>query len=254
MATVTVRNGIDVDQLVATIGAIESQPSIGSFTFKAGTTWENGTINRGEIGDFIHNGEVAERPEPFHLTGDEPPVLLGSNGGPNAVELLLAALGFCYGVGYVANAAARGIEISELRYEVTGDIDVQNFLGMTKSMRPGSAPFVPGPGCDRRTRRPSSSTSYASTCRTLRQSVMCWPTRSRSRPRWRYCPSRSGYAAWSQAPGSDRPGAPASGVGYDVRPAGRHTRHDDLAGAVSPSALLGPQCEAQAPGKVHTLV
>jgi uncharacterized OsmC-like protein len=64
-------------------------------------------------------------------------VLLGSNAGPNAVELLLAALGFCYGVGYVANAAARGIEISELRYEVEGDIDVQNFLGMTRETRPG---------------------------------------------------------------------------------------------------------------------
>jgi uncharacterized OsmC-like protein len=53
------------------------------------------------------------------------------------VELVLAALGFCYGVGYVVNAAARGIDISELRYEVSGDIDVQNFLGMTRETRPG---------------------------------------------------------------------------------------------------------------------
>lgn len=137
MATVTVRNGIDVDQLVATIGAIQEQPSISTFTFKAATAWENGTLNRGEIRDFIHNGERVERPQPFHLVGDEPPVLLGSNAGPNAVELLLAALGFCYAVGYAANAAARGIEISELRYEVEGDIDVRNFLGMTKETRPG---------------------------------------------------------------------------------------------------------------------
>jgi uncharacterized OsmC-like protein len=137
MATVTVRNGIDVDQLIATIGAIKDQPSIASFTFKATTAWKDGTLNQAEIGDFVHNGERVERPQPFRLTGDEPPVLLGSNAGPNAVELLLAALGFCYGVGYVANAAARGIEISELRYEVEGDIDVQNFLGMTKETRPG---------------------------------------------------------------------------------------------------------------------
>jgi uncharacterized OsmC-like protein len=137
MATVTVRNGIDVDQLVATIGAIKDQPSIASFTFKATTSWNDGTLNQAEIGHFVHNGERVERREPFHLTGDEPPVLLGSDASPNAVELLLAALGFCYGVGYVANAAARGIEISELRYEVEGDIDVQNFLGMTKETRPG---------------------------------------------------------------------------------------------------------------------
>jgi uncharacterized OsmC-like protein len=137
MATITVRNGINVDQLVATIGAIKEQPSVATFTFKATTSWKDGTLNHAEIGDFIHNGERVERPEPFRLTGDEPPVLLGSNSGPNAVELLLAALGFCYGVGYVANAAARGIELSELRYEITGDIDVQNFLGMTRETRPG---------------------------------------------------------------------------------------------------------------------
>ncbi len=137
MATVTVRNGIDVDQLVATIGAIKEQPSIASFTFKATSGWEKGTLNHGEIGEFVHNGERVARPQPFRLVGDEPAVLLGSNAGPNAVELLLAALGFCYAVGYVANAAARGIDISELRYEVEGDIDVQNFLGMTKETRPG---------------------------------------------------------------------------------------------------------------------
>ena len=137
MATVTVRNGIDVDQLVATIGAIKEQPSMSTFTFKAMTAWKEGTLNHAEIGDFIHDGQRVERPQPFRLTGDEPPVLLGASRGPNAVELVLAALGFCYGVGFVANAAARGIELSELRYEVEGDIDVQNFLGMTKETRPG---------------------------------------------------------------------------------------------------------------------
>ncbi len=137
MATVTVRNGIDVDQLVATIAAIKEQPSISTFTFKAKSSWENGTLSHGEIRDFVHNGERVERPETFRLVGDEPPVLLGTSAGPNAVELLLAALGFCYAVGYIAHAAARGIDISELRYEVEGDIDVQNFLGMTKETRPG---------------------------------------------------------------------------------------------------------------------
>ena len=137
MATVTVRNGINVDQLIATIGAIQDQPSSSTFTFKATTEWQDGTLNQVEIKDFVHDGKRVERPQAYRLTGDEPPVLLGANRGPNAVELVLAALGLCYGVGFVANAAARGIELSELRYEVTGDIDVQNFLGMTKETRPG---------------------------------------------------------------------------------------------------------------------
>ena len=130
MATITVRNGVNVDQLVATIGAIQSNTKVAAFTFKAASTWEDGGRSRGEIGDFIHAGATTERGATFHLIGDEPPVLLGSNAGPNAVELLLQALAFCYGVGYVYNAAARGIEISELRYEVEGDIDLRTFVGL----------------------------------------------------------------------------------------------------------------------------
>jgi uncharacterized OsmC-like protein len=61
---------------------------------------------------------------------------LGSNKGPNAVELLLQALGFCYAVGFVANAAARGIEISRMEYEIEGDLDVRPFLGLD-GPRPG---------------------------------------------------------------------------------------------------------------------
>ena len=130
MATVTARNGVNVDQLMATIGAVQENPNVAAFTFKASSTWRSGARNDGEIKDFVHAGQPAVRPEAFRLVGDEPPVLLGSNEGPNAVELLLQALGFCYAVGYVYNAAARGIEISELRYEIEGDLDLRTFIGL----------------------------------------------------------------------------------------------------------------------------
>jgi uncharacterized OsmC-like protein len=137
VATTTLRNGIDVDQLVATIGAIEDDANIASFTFRASSTWEDGTLNTGKIHGFTHAGSAdTSRETPFELTGDEPPVLLGRNKGPNAVELVLQALGFCYAVGYVANAAAKGIEIDRMDYEVEGDIDVRAFLGQD-GPRPG---------------------------------------------------------------------------------------------------------------------
>jgi uncharacterized OsmC-like protein len=137
VATTTLRNGIDVGQLVATIGAIEDDANIASFTFRASSTWEDGTLNTGKIHGFTHAGSAdTSRDQPFELTGDEPPVLLGRNKGPNAVELVLQALGFCYAVGYVANAAARGIEIDRMDYEVEGDIDVRAFLGQD-GPRPG---------------------------------------------------------------------------------------------------------------------
>ncbi len=131
MATITSRNGVDVDRLVATIGAVQAEPDVAKFTFRARSSWESGGRNKGEIGAFEHAGVTSkERPQAFKLIGDEPPVLLGSNAGPNAVELVLQALAFCYAVGYAYNAAARGIEIEELRYEVEGDLDLHRFLGL----------------------------------------------------------------------------------------------------------------------------
>lgn len=131
MATTATRNGVDVDRLVATIGAVQQDPALAKLTFRAQSEWEVGGRSRGMIQEFVHaGGPTTERPEPFQLVGDEPPVLLGTNAGPNAVELVLQALAFCYAVGYVYNAAARGIEITELRYEIEGDLDLHRFLGL----------------------------------------------------------------------------------------------------------------------------
>jgi uncharacterized OsmC-like protein len=116
----TVRNGIDVEQLLDTIEATKADERRHVHVPRA-STWEDGTHNTGTIGSFVHAGQDDTRVrEPFTLTGDEPPVLLGDNRGPNAVELVLQALGFCYAVGYVANAAARGIDITRMDYEVEG--------------------------------------------------------------------------------------------------------------------------------------
>ncbi|ADX74144.1 putative redox protein, regulator of disulfide bond formation [Pseudarthrobacter phenanthrenivorans Sphe3] len=135
--TTTRHNGIDVDGLMATIGAVKANPALGSFTFKATSTWRGGTRNSGVIRGFTQAGQPDQsRTEDFRLEGDEPPVLLGSNAGPNAVELLLQALGFCYAVGYAANAAAQGIELTALDFDVEGDLDVGPFLGLD-GPRPG---------------------------------------------------------------------------------------------------------------------
>jgi uncharacterized OsmC-like protein len=152
MSTSVFTNGIDVDRLLQTIDAIKSDPELASFTFRAATSWKEGTHSVSRIAGFTHAGEEdRSRSAPFVLEGDEPPVLLGQNHGPNAVELVLAALGFCYSVGFVANAAARGIEIEEMSYEVEGDLDLRSFLGISDKVRPGftgirAKAFVRAPG------------------------------------------------------------------------------------------------------------
>lgn len=129
--TTTVRNGIDLAQLTETVEALKQDPDLGFFRFRAASRWEDGTYNKGRIEPFLHAGaEDQSRGGPFELEGDEPPVLLGNNRGPNAVELVLQALAFCYAVGYAANAAARGIDLTSMEYEIEGDFDVRAFLGL----------------------------------------------------------------------------------------------------------------------------
>jgi len=137
MATTTVRNGVDVDRLIQTIDAIKQDPNVARFTFKARTTWEDGGSSRGEIHGFDHMGQPTSHATVHTLVGDEPDVLLGKDSGPNAVELALAALGFCYAVGFAYNAAARGYELEELAFELEGDLDLRNFVGIAEGPRPG---------------------------------------------------------------------------------------------------------------------
>lgn len=137
MATVTARNGVDVERLVQTIQAIGEDPGIARFTFRAGTTWEGGSTSRAAISSFVHAGQEVPHARTHELIGCEPDVLLGGDRGPNAVEVVLAALGFCYTVGVVYNAAARGYELEEVRYDLEGDLDLRNFVGIGDGPRPG---------------------------------------------------------------------------------------------------------------------
>lgn len=131
-------NGVDVDQLVGTIGAIRENADLANFTFRARTEWQGGGHSRTEIQGFHGAGsEDASRERPFVLEGDEPPVLLGANHGPNAVETVLHALASCLAVGFVYNAAAQGIEVRALTFELEGDLDLHAFLGLSDEVRPG---------------------------------------------------------------------------------------------------------------------
>ncbi|MHB1302313.1 MAG: OsmC family protein [Acidiphilium sp.] len=71
------------------------------------------------------------------IESDEPPVLLGGNSGPNAVEIVLAGLASCLAVGFAYNAAVQGIQVEELNLRLEGDVDLQGFLGLSDTVRPG---------------------------------------------------------------------------------------------------------------------
>jgi uncharacterized OsmC-like protein len=136
-ATPTITNGVNVTQLVDTIELIKKDPSLAQFRFRSRTRWDGGGRCATEIDGFYGAGAEVARPRAHTLAGDEPPVLLGSDSAPNAVEAVLHALAACISVGYVYNAAARGITIRSLRLDAQGELDLHAFLGLSETTRPG---------------------------------------------------------------------------------------------------------------------
>jgi uncharacterized OsmC-like protein len=129
---------VDLEKLTGTVEAVKASPPLARFTFRAHNRWVGGAHSKTTIQGFYGTGkEDASRKVPFVLEGDEPPVLLGNDAGPNAVEVVLHALASCLVVGFVYNAAARGIGIDSLELDLEGDLDLQGFLGLSKSVRPG---------------------------------------------------------------------------------------------------------------------
>ncbi|GAB3103330.1 OsmC family protein [Aestuariicella hydrocarbonica] len=125
------RNGLDLAQMQQTIGAIQQDPGIALFEFRARNQWINGGENRSTIKDFYGaKAEDNSRDKAFEFTNGEPPVLLGNNEGANPVEFLLHALAGCVTTTTVLHATARGIKIHKLATELKGKIDVQGLLAM----------------------------------------------------------------------------------------------------------------------------
>lgn len=130
-------NGVNVDQLVETINAVKNQPEIAKFKFRAKNEWIDGAHSKTTIQSFYGAGqEDTSRSKPFVMEGDEPPVLLGENQAPNAVESVLHALASCISVGFIYNAAAQNINVESLEMDLEGDLNLHSFLGLN-GKRPG---------------------------------------------------------------------------------------------------------------------
>jgi uncharacterized OsmC-like protein len=130
-------NGVSVTQLFGTINAITENPVISKFNFRAKGKWINGGHNQTTINDFDGACQTHTRSQPFVFNKDEPPVLLGTDQGANPVEYALAALNGCLTTSLIYHAAAQGVKIDEVESTLSGDLDLQGFLGMSEKVRNG---------------------------------------------------------------------------------------------------------------------
>lgn len=137
-ATKTTRfNGVDLDVLKATVGAIKADPELGVARFRARNTWLGGNHNRSRVTGFYGAKQEIAHAQSFAMEADEPPILAGQDQAPNPVEHLLHALASCLTTSMVAHAAVRGIPIEELESELEGDIDLNGFLGLNPNVPKG---------------------------------------------------------------------------------------------------------------------
>ena len=133
-----ITNGVDVTALGEVLEAVQGDPEIAKFQFRAKNKWLGGGHNRSEIQSFYGAcQEDTSRTEPFVMDNAEPPVLLGQDEGANPVEYVLHALAGCMTTTMVYHAAARGITIESVETELEGDLDLHGFLRIDDSVRNG---------------------------------------------------------------------------------------------------------------------
>ena len=133
----SMRNGVDTTTLFATLDAVKQAPEAAKFQFRAHNEWLSGTHNRGTIADFFGVGEERSHERTFVFDADHPVVLVGRDQGPTPAEFLLHALAACLTSGLANIAAARGVNLTEVRSTVTGDIDLNGILGLDREVRNG---------------------------------------------------------------------------------------------------------------------
>lgn len=113
----SVVNGLDASKLMSVVETVKQNWEAGRTVWKASTKWD---------GAF----KVSSSSREFASKFDEPELLCGTNTAANPVEMVLQAYGACLTIGYVMNAAVRGIKIDELQIELDGEIDLPGFLGL----------------------------------------------------------------------------------------------------------------------------
>lgn len=133
----TTRNGVNVTKLAGTISAIEQQPELAQFKFRARNQWDTGGHNVATVDTFYGTCQEMEHKQPFVMHADEPAVLLGEDNGVNPVEFILAGLSGCMTTTLAYHSARRGLDIESIESQYEGDIDLQGLLDIDPNIRSG---------------------------------------------------------------------------------------------------------------------
>jgi len=137
MALSTVNNGVNVQALLDAREALKGAPGATKFTWKASSTWKNGTHSTTTIQKYHGLGQEQSHKKAFSFDADHPEIFAAEDRSITPVEFLLVGLASCLTAGIAAVAQNRGIQLRSVEADVEGTMDIQGILGMDADVRNG---------------------------------------------------------------------------------------------------------------------
>jgi uncharacterized OsmC-like protein len=137
MAVSSVNNGVNVQALLDAREALKGAPGATKFTWKASSTWKNGTHSETMIEKFHGLGQEQSHKRAYSFDADHPEIFASEDKGITPVEFLLVGLASCLTAGIAAVAQNRGIQLRSVEADVEGSMDIQGILGMDSEVRNG---------------------------------------------------------------------------------------------------------------------
>lgn len=132
----TTLNGVDLKALEAAGMALANDPSLAPVTFRASTSWRGAVRTVTDVVDYDIGGKTVSRRH--RIATDEPLEILGTDSAPNPQDLILAALGSCMVVGFVAGATKRGVRLEALTIDTACSFDLRGAFGLDPALPPGA--------------------------------------------------------------------------------------------------------------------
>jgi len=132
-----VKNGVNVEALVAAREALTKAPDAAQFKWRAACEWKNGTHSHSTVESFFGLGQEQSRKKSFAFDADHPEVFASEDLGATPVEYVLVGLASCLTAGIAAVAQYRGIQLKSVKATIEGDMDLQGILGIDDEVRNG---------------------------------------------------------------------------------------------------------------------
>ena len=88
----TVKNGVNVEALLAAREALTDAPAAAQFKWRAACEWKDGTHSHSTVESFFGLGADQHRKKTFHFDADHPEVFAAADLGATPVEYVLVGL------------------------------------------------------------------------------------------------------------------------------------------------------------------